>query len=219
MAKILDSDLKRDVEKELEFDPALDATKISVVSAAGVITLTGAVGSYAEKSAAENIAKRVYGVKGVANDLEVVIDTAEYRDDAEIARSALNALNWNANLPKEKVKVIVSKGWVTLDGEVSWDYQRRAAADTVRNLRGVRGVTNDIAVRPGAAVGDVQQKIEAALKRSAEVEAKNIRVETSDGTVTLAGTVHSFAERQDAVNAAWSAPGVTRVVDRITIEV
>jgi len=218
MSKVVDTNLKHDVEKELEFDPAIDATKIGVAATDGVVTLTGVVRSYSEKWDAEKIAKRVYGVKGLANDLEVVIDTAEHRDDSDIARSALNALNWDFSVPKDKIKVAVTKGWLTLEGQVEWDYQRRAAANTVRNLRGVRGVTNDIIVRPKPAAGDVKEKIQAAFKRSAEIDSKSIGVQTSDGTVTLTGSVHSWAEREDAVNAAWSAPGVNKVVDRIAIE-
>ena len=218
MPRVIDETLKHDVEKELEFDPAIDATKIGVAASDGVVTLTGAVGSFTEKWEAESIAKRVFGVKGVANEVEVGINMAEFRSDADIARSAVDALNWNYSVPKDKVKVVVDKAWLTLDGEVTWDYQRRAAEETVRSLRGVRGVTNDIVVRPSWSLSDVKQKIEDALKRSAEVEAKNIDVQTSDGTVTLSGKVHSWAERRDAVAAAWAAPGVNRVVDRITIE-
>ncbi|HUJ16089.1 MAG TPA: BON domain-containing protein [Thermoanaerobaculia bacterium] len=218
MSKVTDTSLRHDVEKELEWDPAIDATKIGVAATDGVITLTGNVRSYSEKWNAEKIAKRVLGVQGVANDVEVVIEETEHRDDGDIARSAVNALNWNFAIPKDKIKVIVTKGWLTLEGEVEWHYQKRAASDAVRNLRGVRGVTNDIAVRPKLQAGDVSDKIQAALKRSAEVDSKKIAVQTTDGTVTLTGTVRSWIEREDAVNAAWSAPGVTKVVDRIAIE-
>jgi len=218
MSKVTDTSLRHDVEKELEWDPAIDATKIGVAATDGVITLTGNVRSYSEKWNAEKIAKRVLGVQGVANDLEVVIEETEHRDDGDIARSAVNALNWNFAIPKDKIKVIVTKGWLTLEGEVEWHYQKRAASDAVRNLRGVRGVTNVIAVRPKLQPGDVSDKIQAALKRSAEVDSKKIAVQTTDGTVTLTGTVRSWIEREDAVNAAWSAPGVTKVVDRIAIE-
>lgn len=218
MSKAIDTDLKHDLEKELEFNPVIDATKIGIAASDGVVTLTGVVGSYTEKWSAEEAAKHVLGVKALANDLEVVIDTAEYRNDSDIARSALDALKWNFSVPKDKVQVTVSKGWMTLEGEVEWDYQRRAAASAVRNLRGVCGVTNDIVVRPKAFEGDVKDKIQAAFKRSAEIESKNIGVQATDGTVTLSGTVHSWAERENALNAAWSAPGVKNVIDRIAIE-
>lgn len=218
MSKLTDNSLKHDVENELEFDPAVDATKIGVTATDGVVTLTGKVRGYAEKWDSEKIAKRVYGVKGVANDLEVVLEGDARRDDSEIALSALNALNWNFSIPKDKIKVMVSKGWLTLEGQVEWQYERRAAFDAVRNLRGVRGVTNDITVRPKLQAADVKQKIEAALKRSAEVDSKKIKVQADASTVTLTGSVRTWLERDDAVNAAWSAPGVTKVVDHIALE-
>ena len=217
MSRINDMSLRHDVEKELEWDPAIDATKIGVATTDGVVTLTGHVRSFSEKWKAERTVKRILGVQGVANDLEVVIDEKEHRDDGDIARSAVNALSWNFAIPKDKIKVLVTKGWLTLDGEVEWHFQKRAAADAVRNLRGVRGVTNDIAVHPKVAAGDVKDKIEAALKRNAEVDAKSIKVQATNSEITLTGTVRSWIEREDAVNAAWSAPGVTKVVDRIAI--
>lgn len=217
MSRINDTNLRHDVEKELEWDPAIDATKIGVTATEGVVTLTGHVRSYSEKWNAERTVKRILGVQGVANDLEVVIDEKEHRDDSEIALSAVNALGWNFAIPKDKIKVLVTKGWLTLDGDVEWHFQKRAAADAVRNLRGVRGVTNDIVVRPKVVAGDVKDKIEAALKRNAEVDANSIKVQATDSEITLTGTVRSWIEREDAVNAAWSAPGVTKVVDRIAI--
>jgi len=218
MSTVNDTKLRHDVEKELEWDPAVDATKIGIASTEGVITLTGNVRSYSEKWNAEKIAKRVLGVKGVANEVEVVIEEGEHRDDGDIARSAITALDWNFAIPKNKLKVLVTKGWLTLEGEVEWHYQKRAAAEAVRTLRGVRGVTNDIVVRPKLQPTEVKEKIEAALKRSAEVDSKKIIVQTTDGTVTLTGSVRSWFEREDAVNAAWAAPGVTKVVDRIAID-
>lgn len=147
MKALHDTTLRHDVEKELEFNPALDARKIGVATTDGVVTLTGTVGSYSEMWDAEKTVKQVMGVKGVANDLEVVIDEAEHRDDGDVARSAVNALDWNFAIPKDRIQVSVAKGWLTLDGEVEWHFQKRAAGDAVRNLRGVRGVTNDIVVR------------------------------------------------------------------------
>lgn len=166
----------------------------------------------------KKIVKRVHGVQGVANDLEVKLATSFERDDVDIARSAVNALEWNVSVPKGRVKVTVAKGWVTLDGSVDWYYQKRAAEDAVFLLAGVRGVANNINVTTkGVEVQDVKGKIEAALKRSAEVDSKKIAVQASDGKVTLTGTVRSWVEREDAVNAAWSAPGVRNVVDQIRI--
>ena len=159
MKALHDTTLRHDVEKELEFNPALDARKIGVATTDGVVTLTGTVGSYSEKWTAEKTVKQVMGVKGVANDLEVVIDEMEHRDDGVVARSAVSALDWNFAIPKDKIQVSVAKGWLTLDGEVEWHFQKRAAADAVRDLRGVRGVTNDIVVRPKVVAGDVKEAI------------------------------------------------------------
>lgn len=216
--KVQDIELRRDVLEELEWDPSIDARTIGVAIEKGVIALTGHVGSYADKANAEKIVKRVHGVQGVANDLEVKLSTLFERDDVDIARSAVNALEWNVAVPKDRVKVTVAKGWVTLDGSVEWYYQKRAAEDAVFLLAGVRGVANNINVTAKRVeVQDVKRKIEAALKRNAEVDSKKIVVQASDGKVTLTGTVRSWVERQDAVNAAWSAPGVRNVVDQIRI--
>ena len=218
--KVQDIELRRDVLEELEWDPSIDARTIGVAIEKGVIALTGHVGSYADKANAEKIVKRVHGVQGVANDLEVKLSTSFERDDVDIARSAVNALEWNVAVPKDRVRVTVAKGWVTLDGSVDWYYQKRAAEEAVFLLAGVRGVANNINVTAKhVEVQDVKGKIEAALKRNAEVDSKKIVVQASDGKVTLTGTVRSWVERQDAVNAAWSAPGVRNVVDQIRIQV
>lgn len=215
-----DIELRKDVVDELEWDPSIDARTIGVAIEKGVIALTGHVASYAAKTNAEKIVKRVHGVQGVANDLEVKLPTSLERDDVDIARSAVNALEWNVSVPKDRLKVTVTKGWVTLDGSVDWYYQKRAAEDAVFLLAGVRGVTNNINVTTKqVAVQDVKEKIEAALERSAEIDSKKIVVQASEGRVTLSGTVRSWIERQDAVNAAWSAPGVKNVVDHIRIDV
>jgi len=211
-------DLRKDVVEELEWDPSIDARTIGVAIEGGIIALTGHVGSYADKNNAERIVKRVHGVQGVANDLEVKLPTSFERDDVDIARSAVNALEWNVSVPKNRIKLSVSKGWVTLEGDVDWYYQKRAADDAVDILAGVRGVTNKVMVKARQArVDDVKDKIEAALKRNAEIDSKKIVVQASEGKVTLSGTVRSWVERQDAVNAAWSAPGVMNVVDHIHI--
>lgn len=210
--------LRADVLEELEWDPSIDARTIGVAVEDDIVVLTGHVGSYAAKTAAERIVKRVHGVDGVANDIEVKLASGSARDDVDIARSALHALQWNVSVPRNRVRVTVTSGWVTLDGSVEWFYQKRAAEDAVSCLAGVRGVSNDIAVtgRP-VHVEDVKQKIEAALRRNAEIDAKKIAVQASDGQVTLTGTVRSWVERQDAVSAAWSAPGVSNVIDRIHV--
>ncbi len=219
MTKAHDIDLRKDVTEELEWDPSIDARTIGVAIEDGIVALTGHVSTYAAKTSAEKIVKRVHGVAGVANDIEVKLPASAERDDIDIARSAVNALEWNVAVPKNKIKVAVSKGWVTLDGEVDWHYQKRAAEESVRFLFGVRGVSDNVKVITKAArVEDVKGKIEAALKRNAELDSKKISVEASEGRVTLNGTVRSWVEREDAVNAAWSAPGVMNVVDQIRIQ-
>jgi Predicted periplasmic or secreted lipoprotein len=217
MSKPKDINLKHNVEAELEWDPEVDARKIGVGAEGGVVTLTGHVRSYLEKWSAERIAKRVHGVQGLANEIEVRLDDGNHLDDAGIAQSALNALSWNFTVPKDCIRVLVAKGFLTLEGDVEWQFQKRAAEDAVRYLRGVRGVSNEIGVKPHVRAGDVKSKIEAALKRSAEVDSKRVVVETSDGSVTLRGEVRSWAEHDDALSAAWAAPGVAKVVDHLSI--
>lgn len=217
MTKSTSSSLQHDVLAELEWDPSVDATKIGVTADDGVVTLTGHVNNYADKWAAERIAKNVHGVKAIANDLEVKLPGAAKRDDTDIAKAAIEAMRWNVSVPADKVQVSVTKGWITLSGELDWQYQKFAAEKSVRYLRGVRGVTNDIHVSPRVAAADVKQKIEAALKRSAEVDSKKISVETSDSRVTLRGSVRSWTEHEDAVHAAWAAPGVRTVIDELRI--
>lgn len=217
MTKGTSSSLQHDVLAELEWDPSVDATKIGVTTDEGVVTLTGHVSRYTDKWMAERIAKRVQGVKAIANDLEVKLSTENQRDDTEIAKAAVEALRWNISVPAEKIKVTVTKGWLTLTGELDWQYQKRAAEHSVRYLKGVHGVSNEIHVAPRVAAKDVKQKIEAALKRSAEVDSRKISVETSDSRVTLRGNVRSWAEHDDALIAAWAAPGVQTVVDELRI--
>ena len=217
MSKPKDIHLKHNVEAELEWDPEVDARKIGVAAEGGVVTLTGHVRSYAEKWSAERVAKRVHGVQGLANEIEVQLADDLRLDDADIAQSALSALSWNFTIPKDRIRVVVTKGFLTLEGDVEWQFQKRAAEDAVRFLRGVRGVSDEIAVKANVRAGDVKSKIEAALKRSAEVDAKKVIIETTDGSVTLRGEVRSWAEHDDALSAAWAAPGVMKVVDHLSI--
>jgi VCBS repeat-containing protein len=212
-----DRELKQHVENALDWEPSVDATDIGVSVDAGVVTLRGDVGSYAGRSAAERVVLRVYGVKAVANDLTVRLVTGFERNDTDIAQAAVTALKWNTFIPQNRVTVVVSSGWLTLNGTLDWQYQKEAAARAVRDLTGVKGVTNSITVKPHVQAGEVQAKIEAAFKRSAEIDARRVSVTATDGTVTLSGHVRSWMERQEAERAAWAAPGVSQVDDRITV--
>ena len=211
-----DTQLKSDVEAELRWDPSVHAEQIGVSAKNGVVELDGQVGSYYEKWAAENAALRVASVKAIASELKVELSSSATRTDEDIARVAKNHLDWNYLVP-DTVKVKVTNGVVTLEGTAEWQYQREEAERVVRPLMGVKGVFNAIAVTPRASASDVRVKIEDALKRSAATDASHIKVETSNGNVTLRGTVNSWAERGAAEHAAWAAPGVKRVDDFITV--
>ncbi len=191
-----DTDIKRDVEDELRSDPTIDATDIAVVVKNGVVTLTGFARTYMDKLGAEAAAKRVADVVGLANDIEVSPSSADQRPDPEIARDAVAALRSRLPLSSSRVRAVVDKGWVTLEGEVEWNYQREAAERAVRRVKGVKGVINSIQLTPGVAPVEIKRKIEEAFRRSAEIDASRITVEANGGEVVLRGTVWSWAERQ-----------------------
>jgi osmotically-inducible protein OsmY len=215
----IDEQIQKDVLSELKWEPRVQPNEIGVAVNNGVVTLTGWVDSYTKRWAAEEAAHRVRGVKAVANDIEVRLPSAAERTDPDIAEAAVRALEWDAFLPTDKLDVTVSKGWVTLKGEVEWQFQKQDAERVVRRLTGVKGVTNLIVVKPRLTPSDLKQKIEQALVRTAELDARKIAVEVQGSKVILKGTVRSWAERQEAERAAWSAAGVTSVDNQIAIAV
>ena len=213
-----DLQLRQDVLDELEFEPSVNAAHIGVTANRGVVTLTGFVTSYAEKTMAERAARRVKGVKAIAEEIEVRLPSDTKRADDEIAARAIDILKWQVGVPADRIKVKVEKGVVTLTGEVDWQFQRTEADHVVHKLSGVFDVLNQIRVASPIHAIEVKEKIERALRRSAELEASRITVETEGGRVILKGKVHAWYERDIAERAAWSAPGVTEVLDRLTIE-
>jgi len=216
-AETTDEQIQKDVLAELKWDARVMPNEIGVSVKDGIVTLTGWVDSYTKKWAAEEAAHRVRGVKAVANDIEVRLPSSAERTDADIAAAAVRALEWDASLSIVNLDVTVSKGWVTLKGEVEWQYQKEDAERVVRRLAGVKGVTNLITVKPRVTPSDLKQKIEQALIRSAATDAQRITVEVQGSKVILKGTVRSWAEREEAERTAWLAPGVTAVENRITL--
>ena len=212
-----DEQIQQEVLAELKYEPRVTPNEVGVVVKNGVVTLTGWVDSYTKRWAAEEAAQRVRGVKAVANDIEVRLPGSSERTDADIAAAAIQALQVDAVLPVDKIDVTVSKGWVTLKGEVEWQYQKEDAERVVRRLTGVKGVVNSITVKPRLTPSELKEKIEKALVRSAETDAERIQVEVQGSKVILRGIVRAWAEKQEAERAAWAAPGVTAVENRIQI--
>jgi len=212
-----DSQLQHDVIEELGWEASVNAAQIGVSVKDGITTLSGDVSSFGEKWDAEQATQRVAGIKGLAVDIRVNLPGSAKRSDADVARAVENVLQWTSMLPLDSVKVMVENGWVTLSGEVDWDYQRQSATRAVRYLMGVTGVSDQIALKPSVSLSEVKSDIEAALKRRARDDAKDITVQVHGTDVILSGTTHSWAESELARHAAWSAPGVRQVVDNITV--
>lgn len=213
-----DTQLRDDIQAELAWDPSFNAADVGVIVKDGVATLTGHLSSYAEKYAVERAVQRVHGVKALAVELSVKLPFDHERTDAEIAMATERALEWTVLVPEDKIRPMVEKGWITLTGEVEWDYQRRAAESAVRNLMGVKGVSNLVSVTPKVRPADVEKKIHDALARQAEREAKHLAISVDGSQVTLRGKVHSWAERSAVQGAAWAAPGVSLVVNDLAVD-
>lgn len=217
MTKIDDTELRRRVLEELDWEPSIDASAIGVAAKDGVVTLSGTVTSYAQKKNAERAAKRVSGVKAVAEDLAIKLPGAAARGDTDIAQSVVNGLRFNVSIPHEHIQVTVEDGWVTLDGEVEWQFQKSAAENAIKYTMGVKGIINRINVKPRITAADVKAKIEGAFARRAQLDANQIRVEAVHNKVVLRGNVRTWQAKEQAENAAWSAPGVSSVENKVVV--
>lgn len=213
-----DAQLKMDVEAELDWDPVVNAANVGVAVKDGVVTLTGHLDTFAEKFAVERAVQRVKGVQAFAMELDVKLAPGHVRTDADIAHAIETAFKWHALIPVDRIQVKVERGWVTLSGELDWEFQRRQAERSVHHLTGVVGVSNKIRIKATATPGDITQRIREALTRQAEREARHVEVSVSGTTVTLKGRVHSWPEKSAAQGAAWSAPGITSVINELKLD-
>ena len=210
--------LRQIILEELEYEPSLDATHIGVAVANGIVTLTGHVASFAQKQAAITAVRRIHGVRAIADEIEVRDSSDEKIDDEELAKRALDTVGWDSVVPERAIQVLVRNGWVTLTGEVDWNFQKKSAEDDIRKLSGVHGIINNIAIKPRVQASDVEKKIEDALRRRLEREVRGIRVVVQNGgKVILEGFVDNWNERQAIETAAWSVPGVAAVDDRLSV--
>jgi len=210
-------DLRKQVLDELDWEPSIDSADLGVAVKEGVVTLSGHVPSYAQKRTAERAVLRLSGVKGIANEIEVRLPSDHKRSDADLAQTAIDALERNVQIPMDTLKVTVDDAWITLDGVVNWDYQRKRAERTLRYLTGIKGVTNHLRVKERATPGDLRQRIKRALERRIDEEASRISVSVEEDIVTLSGTVPSWTDRNDIEDAVWAAPGVTNVKNKLTV--
>jgi osmotically-inducible protein OsmY len=213
-----DADIRNDVESELKWDPSIDDSQISAIVHDGVVTLTGQVGNYGGRWTAEDVTKRIKGVRAIANEIQVKILGTGMRSDTDIAEAAANALRWHVSTGASQIQSVVKEGYVTLSGQVEWGFQKTSAESAVRHLMGVKGIMNNIVVKTAIKAGDVKQKIEDAFKRHAIQDTKGIDVNVNDSTVTLKGRVRTWQEREDAARAAWAAPGVGNVDNQLYLQ-
>ena len=217
MTRLDDGEIRRRVLAQLDWDPSIDASEVGVAVKEGVVTLTGTIPSYRQEKEVERVVKRVTGVRAVAEELTIKLPGSSERSDADIAQSVLNSLRFNVAVPSNRIQVTVEGGWVTLEGQVEWQYQKSAAESEVKYLMGVRGVTNNIQLKPGVSSADVKAKIEAAFQRLAQLDANQISIEARDGKVILRGSVRSWDEKDQAEQAAWAAPGVIAVENHVIV--